>query len=204
LDVRYYKGSHYQSVYDLIGGDYAIDNSNKNQPVGMGNTQYGMKRVGDKVAYYNDAFVKWAGLFGQVEYKKNKWSTFFTSSVSETGYQRVDHFKKRDLVFADTTMVQAVGYGDTITYNGQEYHNNSPEARDATTDEKWFLGATFKTGANYNINDHHNVFMNMGYLNIAPKMNTVFDNNNMPFLEIENQKVYSVELGYGYKSSVQH
>jgi len=200
LDARYYKGSHYQSVYDLMGGDYAIDNSDKNQPVGMGNTQYGMKREGDKVAYYNDAFVKWAGLFGQVEYKKGKWSTFLTGSVSETGYQRVDYFKKKDLVFADTTMVQAVGYGDTITYNGQEYTNQSAEARFATTDEKWFLGGTFKTGANYNINDHHNVFMNAGYLNIAPRMNNVFDNANKAFLEIENQKVYSVELGYGYKS----
>jgi len=200
IDARYYKGSHYQSVYDLMGGDYAIDNSDKNQPKGAGNTNYGMKRVGDKVAYYNDAFVKWAGVFGQVEYKKNKWSTFMTASVSETGYQRVDYFKKKDLVLADTTLVQAVGYGDTVTYNGQKYSNSSAEARFATTDEKWFLGGTIKTGANYNINDHHNVFMNMGYLNIAPKMNAVFDNNNKAFLEIENQKVYSIELGYGYRN----
>jgi hypothetical protein len=200
IDARYYKGSHYQTVYDLMGGDYAIDNSDKNQPKGAGNTQYGMKREGDKISYYNDAFVKWGGLFGQVEYKKNKWSTFMTASVSETSYKRVDYFKKKDLVFADTTMVQAVGFGDTVTYNGQQYTNNSAEARFATTEEKWFLGATIKAGANYNINDHHNVFVNMGYLNIAPKMNTVFDNNNMPFLEVENQKVTSVELGYGYRS----
>ncbi len=200
IDARYYKGSHYQSVYDLMGGDYAIDNSDKNQPKGAGNTSYGMKREGDKVSYYNDAFVKWGGVFGQVEYKKNKWSTFMTASLSETGYQRVDYFKKKDLVLADTTLVQAVGYGDTVTYNGQKYSNSSAEARFATTDEKWFLGGTFKTGANYNINDNHNVFMNMGYLNIAPKMNAVFDNNNMAFLEIENQKVYSVELGYGYRT----
>lgn len=53
---------------------------------------------------------------------------------------------------------------------------------------------------NYNINKSHNVFVNIGYLSIAPKMNTVFDNNNMPFLEAKNQKVYSAELGYGYKA----
>lgn len=29
IDARYYRGSHYQTVYDLIGGDYAIDNSDK-------------------------------------------------------------------------------------------------------------------------------------------------------------------------------
>lgn len=200
IDARYYKGSHYQSVYDLMGGDYAIDNSDKNQPKGAGNTSYAMKREGDKIAYYNDAFVTWLGTFGQVEYKKKNWSTFMTGSISETGYQRIDYFKKKDLVLADTTMIQAVGYGDTVTYNGTDYTINSSEARFATTDQKWFLGATIKGGANYNIDKHHNVFMNVGYLNIAPKMNTVFDNNNKEFLNIENQKVTSVELGYGYKS----
>ncbi|MEN9999581.1 MAG: hypothetical protein RI922_2571 [Bacteroidota bacterium] len=201
IDARYYKGSHYQSIYNLMGGDYAIDNADENQPIPTpGNTSSSMKRVGDKVSYYNDAFVKWGGVFGQVEYKKDKWSTFLTSSVNETGYQRVDYFKKKDIVLSDTTFSQAIGYGDTLAYNGQKYTINSSEARFATTDQKWFTGATVKAGANYNIDKHHNVFFNTGYLNIAPKMNAVFDNNNRQFLEIKNQKVYSVELGYGYKS----
>lgn len=200
LDARYYKGSHYQSVYDLMGGDYATDNSDKNQPKGAGNTSFAMKRVGDKVSYYNDAFVTWLGGFGQVEYKKNKWTAFMTGSLSETAYQRVDYFKKKDLVLIDTTINQAVGFGDTIIHNGIAYSNNSTEARYSTTDKKWFLGGTVKGGTNYNINDHHNVFLNAGVLNIAPKMNMVFDNNNKEFLDVKNQKVYSVELGYGYKS----
>ncbi|MDR0803052.1 TonB-dependent receptor plug domain-containing protein [Fluviicola sp.] len=200
LDARYYRGSHYQTVYDLMGGDYAIDNSDKNQPKGLGNLGYAMKRVDDKVSYYNDAIVMWGGAFGQVEYKKDKWSTFLTGSLSETGNQRIDYFKKKDLVFADTIMRQAVGYGDTVVYNGRKYTNQSAEARAATTDRKWFLGGTIKGGVNYNITKNHNVFVNVGYLSIAPKMNTVFDNNNMPFLETRNQKVASAELGYGYKS----
>lgn len=200
VDARYYKGSHYQSIYDLIGGEYAIDNSDKNQPKGLGYTDYSMKRVGDKVSYYNDATVKWGGVFGQVEFKKDKWSTFITASINETGYQRIDYFKNKDIVLADTTLIQAVGFGDTVTYNGSDYTNTSAEARFATTEEKWFFGSTIKGGANYNINVHHNVFFNLGYLNIAPKMNTVFDNNNRQFLDIKNQKVSSFELGYGYKS----
>ena len=201
VDARYYKGSHYQSVYDLLGGDYTIDNVDQNQQTPTpGNTSNSMKRIGDKVAYYNDATVKWGGVFGQVEYKKDKWSTFITASINETGYQRIDYFKNKDIVLADTTLIQAVGYGDTINYNGIDYNNTSAEARYATTDEKWFLGSTTKAGANYNIDKHHNVFFNAGYLNIAPKMNTVFDNNNRELLDIKNQKVTSVELGYGFKS----
>lgn len=200
IDARYYRGSHYQTVYDLMGGDYAIDNSDKNQPKGINNLSYAMKREGDKVSYHNDAIVMWGGAFGQVEYKKDKWSTFLTGSLSETGNQRIDYFKKKDLVLDDTTMVQAVGYGDTVTYKGNKYTNQSAEARTATTDRKWFLGGTIKGGVNYNINKNHNVFLNVGYLSIAPKMNTIFDNNNLPFLEAKNQKVASVEVGYGYKS----
>ena len=200
LDARYYRGSHYQSVYDLMGGDYAIDNTDKNQPKGLANLSYAMKRKGDKVSYHNDAIVMWGGAFAQIEYKKNKWSTFLTGSLSETGNQRIDYFKKKDLVLADTLIRQAVGYGDTLEYKGNKYHNQSAEARTATTDRKWFLGGTVKGGVNYNITKNQNVFLNLGYLSIAPKMNTVFDNNNMPFLETRNQKVYSVELGYGFKS----
>jgi iron complex outermembrane receptor protein len=200
IDGRYYKGSHYQTVYDLMGGDYAIDASDKNQPVGLGYTEYSMKREGDKISYHNDAFVKWGGLFGQIEYKKAKWTAFVTGSFSRTGYKRIDYFKKKDLILADTTIAQAVGFGQIYTHNGTDYTINSPEARNATTEQRWFNGFTLKGGANYNINDHHNVFVNAGYLSIAPKMNTVFDNNNREFFDIENQKVSSVELGYGFKS----
>jgi hypothetical protein len=201
VDARYYRGSHYQTVYNLMGGDYAIDNTNENQQIPtLGNTSNSMKRVGDKIAYYNDATVKWGGVFGQVEYKKDKWSTFVTASINTTGYQRIDYFKKKDLVIDGVVYAQAVGYGDTMLLNGTKYTINSAEARAATTDEKWFTGATVKGGANYNINKNHNVFFNVGYLNIAPKMNTVFDNANRAFLEIQNQKVSSIELGYGFKS----
>ncbi|MBT4479332.1 MAG: TonB-dependent receptor plug domain-containing protein, partial [Flavobacteriales bacterium] len=57
LDLRTYKGEHYREVYDLLGGDYAIDESN-----GLQLTQ--RKRVGDIVGYHNDGFVKWLGGFG--------------------------------------------------------------------------------------------------------------------------------------------
>ena len=28
VDLRYYKGEHYREVYDLLGGDYAVDEGN--------------------------------------------------------------------------------------------------------------------------------------------------------------------------------
>ncbi|MCW3103243.1 MAG: TonB-dependent receptor plug [Bacteroidetes bacterium] len=255
IDARYYKGTHYQSVYDLMGGDYAIENpgfkpsnsappfayvtGDANQPTGTypndPNLQNSMKHVGDKISYYNDAKVIWGGVFGQVEYKKNKWSTFLTGSFSNTGYQRIDYFKRKDLVIDGDVFSQVVGYNDVFYYNGSEhitaykgattytngdttfidnpgsgpilsivnakaYTNQSPEARFSTTKLLWFLGYTIKGGANYNINDHHNVFINLGFLNLPPRFTAVFDNANKMLLEIKNQKVYAIESGYGFKS----
>ncbi len=235
IDARYYKGRHYQTVYDLMGGDYVIDiSSDKNQVNGTypgdPNFKNAMRRTGDKVSYFNDASVMWGGAFGQAEYKIKKWTTFVTATISETAYQRVDYYKKKDLVISGRTFEQVVGTGDALFYNGTDYlianagtavssngdttfvgsgasqryilnatkyTNQSSEARNSTTKRKWFLGYTFKGGANYNINDHHNVFMNLGYLNMPPRMNVVFDNNNKEVLDAKNQKVYAIELGYG-------
>jgi len=200
-DARHYKGSHYQSIYDLLGGDYALDFGDLNQTYGSVDRTAPQKRVGDKVSYYNDAIVMWGGLFGQVEYKKDKWSTFFTATISETSYQRIDYYKRKDLVLPDTTIAQVLGYGNTYTYNGVTYTHDSPEAKTSTTERKWFLGYTLKGGANYNINEHQNAFINCGYLNMAPRMNVVFDNSNKAFLEPKNQKVYAVEGGYGFHNT---
>lgn len=231
-DSRYYKGSHYRMVYDLIGGDYFIDNSDKNQPNGAGNLQYAVKRKGDKVGYYNDSYVNWYGLFAQAEYSATRWSAFVTLTGSETQYQRVDHFKKRDVVLEDGTVVpMAVGYNEVYFYNGSDhalaqnnavltYHGdtlvidnpsgpndtivgatayawNSDKARTATTVKKTFPGFTLKTGANYNLTEHYNVFMNIGYMRMAPRFNTVFDNNNKEYPGSEPQIVMAAELGIG-------
>ena len=245
IDARYYKGTHFMTPLDLMGADYAADASDNNQPkpsyYGDPNWQYGMKRIGDKVSYYYDTKVMWGGVFGQVEYKKEKWSTFFTLTGSDKSYQRIDYFQRRDLVIDGNTFSQAVGYGEGFYYNGTQhlntvfgssavngentvvvkgdttfigtgvykkyilnakrYGNDSPEARTNTTDRKWYVGYTAKGGVNYNINDHHNAFMNIGYMSIAPNSNAVFDNSNHLFAEINNQNIYAIEGGYGLKYS---
>ncbi|MFY9310273.1 MAG: TonB-dependent receptor [Bacteroidia bacterium] len=203
IDARYYKGIHYREVYDLLGGDYFVNNSDMNQPggtfLGDPNFEYAMKRKGDKIFINYEGYVTWAGAFAQIEYKKEKWSTFFTASASETGYQRRDFYQNKDLVLADTTLLQAVGYGDTVTYNGTKYTNQSAEARYSLTNRKWFLGYTIKGGANYNINEHQNVFVNLGYLKMAPRFALVFTSTNLENTKTKMQEVLAIEGGYGIK-----
>ena len=144
VDLRNYTGYHFRTVYDLLGGDYYIDQSDKNQPYGLykndPNFAYSVKRTGDKIGYNNIGYVNWGGLFGQLEYKKDKWSTFVNLTVSETGYRRKDFFAKQDVILSDTTFRQIVGWGDTLIYDGSKYlvYNNSAVVSD-TGDTKYVV-----------------------------------------------------------------
>ena len=58
------------------------------------------------------------------------------------------------------------------------------------------LDTLFKTGLNYNLDEFNNVFMNVGYLEKAPKFNNVFDYDNRLFADIRNEEVAAIELGH--------
>lgn len=81
---------------------------------------------------------------------------------------------------------------------GRFYYDNE------TTDGKNFLGGSVKGGANYNIDEYHNVFANVGVISRAPYFKNVFlakDYSNISNDDAVNEKIYSFELGYGYKTS---
>lgn len=122
VDARYYQGLHYREVTDLLGGDYVRDLSDKNAAKGLidpfnptaidPNFKNEMKRVGDKITYNYDGLVNWGGLFGQLEYKKDKWTAFMTLTGSYTGYQRKDYFDKKDVSVGGVTK----GFNKFIDY----------------------------------------------------------------------------------------
>jgi len=217
LDFRYYTGQHYREVYDLLGADYVIDESNEQRLTSV-------KIVGDKVSYHNDGIVRWGGAFSQIEYSNGILSAFFNLSASNSGYKRIDYFIKRDLVLSDTTYTEALGTSvttnlifddqgnlvganktqvlDTIVHNGVAYTMNSDEAKLAETNWKNIPGFTIKTGANYNLDDKNNVFLNLGYLSKAPRFNNVYDYSNRLYRDIKNERVSALELGYSFRSSI--
>nr|WP_321227332.1 TonB-dependent receptor [uncultured Psychroserpens sp.] len=165
LDFRDYTGIHFQEVTDLLGGQYLADNSNVNNPNAA-------LQVGDKRSYHNDGKVGWLGLFGQLEYSKDKLAAFLSLSASNTSYKRIDYFN-----YLDSDPLQ-----ETDRYN--------------------FFGFGAKGGANYNIDGNHNVFANLGYFEKAPDFDAVFtefDNEHI-IEDAENEKVLSFELGYGFRS----
>ncbi|HEY4787522.1 MAG TPA: TonB-dependent receptor, partial [Bacteroidales bacterium] len=91
VDVRTYIGKHYQTVYDLLGGQFFIDKiSASNGDVNNPNKVAGL---GDEVGYHDDGHVNWYGTFGQAEYTMNKLSVFVAGALSDKWYQRVDYMR---------------------------------------------------------------------------------------------------------------
>ena len=166
IDGRLYTGIHFQEVRDLLGAEYYLDNKDVNNP----NRK---TVVGDKVAYYNDTYVRQIGGFGQVEYKTGAFTTFLNLSASTTANKRKDYF----------------------LYKADDPFN--------TTDWQNFFGYTAKTGARYNLDENHSIFANIGYFSTAPLPNTIFTRNtNVVSLGAVNEKVTGLELGYQYNSQL--
>lgn len=195
LDYRYYKGSHYQEITDLLGGDYYISTSNSN-------SANPMKRKGDKISlntYSNDrdGFVQWGGVFASAEYSGSRWTAFINVSGVVSVYKGVDYFKKKQLDLGDTIL--RIGANDTINYNGTTYTASSDGLKNHATAWKSIPGGTIKAGVSYILNEESKLYMNLGYLSRTPQFSNVIDNNtNAFFKEIENEVIQAVELGYSF------
>lgn len=189
-DDRYYYGYHYYVLSDLYGAKGYTDNANKNLASNnlIYNT-YNYKKLTwnpfggknapmeDRANFSNDGEVLWYSGFGQVEYSNDKLSAFLQGSVSNQSYQRIDDF-------ADLTKLQ----------QGQKIERK--------TGFKDILGYNIKGGANYNIDNNNNVFANIGYYSKQPFMNTVYPSNQQVVNpNLTNEKIFSAELGYGFRSS---
>ena len=180
IDFRYYKGIHTNKLVDLYGGEYFIDSSSRenvlasnNAAAAAGSAFVNQKlKVGDVVYRDYDGYTLQEGVFAQAEYNRDKLSAFVAGSISNTGYWRYDRF-----------------------------YYDADHAKSETVN---FLGWTAKGGLNYNITENHNVFANVGYISRAPFfsggafLQSTTSNATNP--NAVNEKVFSAEIGYGFRS----
>ena len=167
IDARKYIGEHYREVRDLVGGDYWPDK------------RFGETQVGDKIAYWNDGYVTYSGLFAQMEFKTGILSAFLGGTISNTWTKRKDYYN----------------YFDGIVT--EEYAKDNPNVSETLSNFGWNL----KGGANFNLGEHNNIFVNGGAYSRVPFFRFHFLNyKNDVNPDLQNEKIYQFELGYGYKA----
>lgn len=81
-----------------------------------------------------------------------------------------------------------------------DYYNYTP-GEGETSETLSNMGYNAKIGANYNINEQNNVFVNAGYYSRVPFFRFQF----MPYVndinpDLQNEKIYAAEFGYGFKA----
>lgn len=169
LDARYYVGSHWYEITDLLGADFYIDTNSADVTFNQA------LKVGDRYNKDFDGTVLRGGVFAQAEYEVNEdINVFLAGDISQTAYSKVDYMR---------------------------YEADDPNRESDTAS---FTGFGIKGGANYNWDANNNVFANIGYFSKAPFMDgAVFESDYTTAIndKATNEKVFSAELGYGYRSS---
>ena len=176
IDLRYYYGSHYEEVTDLLGADYVLSQYGgspaKGTAAGDINNPLSRAGVGDKISYYNKDYVESESAFAQAEYSKNDFTAFVTLTGAENGQKRTDYFN-----YLNSDPNQTTPYINHSSYQA-------------------------KGGANYNITSQMNIYANIGYLTKPPYYGTVFENyTNQINKAAKDEKLFDYELGYGFKAS---
>ena len=143
----------------------------------------------EKIAYSNDERISYAGIFTQVEYTSDNFSTFFQGAVSNQSHQRFDHYQYADQTLIDGTSSQATGALPGGIEDGVDSEKVSNVGYNAKTGVAWDLGAD------------GTVFFNAGYYSRQPYHDNIYLNfTNQVNPLTSNETIVGLEAGYSYSS----
>ncbi len=120
VDLRYYRGYHFQEVTSLLGGSHYQDFNDINRDPST------RLKEGDKIGYHDLGEVMWGGLFAQAEYTTDQYSAFLSATLSNTQYRRTDYFLYLDddpMQRTDWIDFSAWSLKGGANYNISDYHN---------------------------------------------------------------------------------
>lgn len=178
IDLRNYKGYHYRALNNLMGFDAYYSGGNRNASGGM--IIDGESTI--EASPFNDT-----GLNGpKIDY-------YNVGIVKWAGLNGLVEYNNQDNL---TAVVQA-GLSNQ-SYQRVDYFD---QPGNAVSDVANMPGGYVKAGANYNIDEQMNVFVNAGMISRQPNYDAVFPSyaNNIND-ELENEEITSLELGYGYRA----
>lgn len=178
IDFRYFKGIHTNKIIDLYGGEYYIDPNRRNvlsenNEIATSNKWINEKLgVGDIVFRDYDSHVMQEGIFAQLEYSKDKITTFVSGTLNYNNYWRYDRFYyDKQNARSETQNFWGGNVKSGINYNIDKRNNIFFNAGYISR------APMFKGG----------VFMSA-------------NNSNAINKNAKNQKAASAELGYGFRN----
>ena len=176
VDGRTYVGYHFQNVADLLGNNSYYDTTN-------GRNIYATTQFGSDVSYNpfapkNDQ----QAINFNNDGKVNWYGGFAQLEYSD---DHLTAFVQGAISNQGFKRIDYISYGENAV--GTDWEN--------------LLGGNVKAGANYNINENHNVFVNGGWYSKQPFFNGVWLNNRNDLNpQLKNETIIGLEAGYGFRS----
>ncbi|AFL80987.1 outer membrane receptor protein [Aequorivita sublithincola DSM 14238] len=187
LDTRFYKGSHWYQMNNLLGlqgyadgrgyGD-ARDDSYVISETFEANPWAALFSSADEAQRFNYDYsenINYIGGFGQAEYKVDNFSAFVQGAVSTQSYQREGRAEGKEI-----EGVNGLGKSEKINK----------------------MGYNVKGGMGYSFLENSTIFANGGYYSRQPFLDNIFDDvRNSNYIlsgddEIENEEILGLEVGY--------
>lgn len=172
VDLRNYKGFHYRVLNHLMGFDGYYSTGNKNSAGQIIETLV-------EASPFNNT-----GLQGpKIDYY----------NIGYVGWQGVNGLAE----YSGNKLTAVIQAGLSNQSFQREDLFDQPGL--PLSEKKNIGGGYLKGGANLNINQNSNLFFNAGYISRQPQFDAVFPNfANRVNEDLQNEKIQSLELGYGY------
>ncbi len=191
VDTRFYKGSHWYQLNNLLGlqgyadnfgyGDQRDSNYvlNETFEANPWASLFNYADEGQRFNYDYSEYINYVGGFGQAEYKIDNFSAFVQGAVSTQSYQREGR--------AEGNTIEGVnGLGKSDKVNK--------------------VGYNLKGGMGYTFIEGNTLFANAGYYSRQPYLDNIFDDiRNSNYIlsgdnEVDNEEITGIEVGYRLRS----
>ena len=133
-DLRRYYGDHFRQVSDLLNRDSYQQSSSPRFPDGVtATTEYNANPWSalfdfadrdDRIAYNNAETIRYAGLFGQVEYSNDAFSAYFQGALSTQDHVRHELYYEAEAT-EDSEKVVNNGYNTKLGFSYNIDDNSS-------------------------------------------------------------------------------
>ncbi len=180
VDGRYYKGIHYRVSSDLLGAKSILDNTDINNP---------NRRLTNTYA----ANPNWNPFGSKTNEEK---IVYYNDGIVNWlgGFGQLEYSNDNLSAFVQ-------GSVSNQSFQRVDYFLYAPELQE--TEKVDLTGYNVKGGANYNLSEKSNVFANIGYYERQPFFGAVFLNNRNDINpNLTNEKIFSAEVGYGFRSDL--
>jgi outer membrane receptor protein involved in Fe transport len=177
-DWRYYKGTHFRELVDLLGLNGFDESRHARYDNHIVSATYEAKpwkaitnsaSEEERIDYANDETISYIGGFGQVEYNTGGFSAFLQGAVSNQSHVRFE------------------------LYNELEADEESEKVSN--------VGYNLKTGASYSFDASNTVFFNTGYYQRQPFHDNIYLNySNQVNPVTVPEKIFGIEAGYKYSN----